>query len=232
MIRRLAIALLLASGALAAATPTARADDTPVVGGCHQLTDAVTFAISDPTAPVPCSGPHNTLTVAVVPSPVVLSGLTDEAIGHVVSQVCYPAFWQALGGSPSQQRLSDFVLIDFAPTPAEREAGANWLRCDVGMANGHSLAALPTLGIPVMPQPLPRSLQRCMTSRHQLVPCSRAHALRALKAFQLTGHLGSGEAIFRQAQRHCRGLTWVTWAPAEAWALGDHWATCFVRSRR
>lgn len=231
MLRRLATALLLAAAGLAAAPGAAHADQ-PVVGQCHQLTRDVTFALSDPTAAVPCGGPHNTMTVAVLPSPVVLAGLSDEAIARVLSEVCYPAFWQALGGTPAQQHLSDFVLVDFAPSAAERAADANWVRCDVGIANGGALAALPALGTPVMPQPLPRALQRCMTSRHIMVPCSRAHVLRAVKAFQLTGHLGSGAAIFRQARHHCRGVVWVTWAPTEAWALGDHWATCFVRSRR
>ena len=127
------------------------------------------------------------------------------------------------------------MLIDFAPSAEERAAGADWLRCDVGLANGRALAPLPalaTLGTPLMPQPLPRSMQGCMTARHLLVPCSRAHALRATRAFQLRGHVGSGAAIFRQAKLHCPGLVWVTWAPPDAWALGDHWATCFVRSRR
>lgn len=231
MLRRLVIALVLAAGALVLAPPAALAD-APAVGQCHQLSPAVTFSISDPTAAVPCGGPHNTLTFAVETSPVPLNGLPDDALAQVLSQACYPSYWQALGGSPSRQRLSDFVLIDFAPTAEERAAGANWIRCDVGLANGRTLAALPALGTPLMPAALPRSMQRCMTFRHLLVPCSRPHALHARKAFQLRGRLGSGAAIFAQAKRHCRGVVWVTWAPAEAWSLGDHWATCFVRSRR
>lgn len=231
MLRRLVIALLLGAGGVVL-TPLAALADAPVVGQCHQLSPAAASALSDPTAPVPCSGPHDTLTVAVVASPVTLAGLSDDAVAHVLSQACYPPYWQALGGSPSRQRLSDFVPIDFAPSAEERAAGANWLRCDVGLANGRTLAALPSLGTPVMPQRLPRSMQGCATARHLLVPCARQHALRAVKAFQLTGHLGSEAAIFQQAQRHCPGVVWVTWAPADAWALGDHWATCFVRTTR
>lgn len=234
MLRRLALALALATSGLALASPAADADAAaaPVVGQCHELPSlAAVNALSDPRPAVPCSSPHNALTVAVVDSPVPLTGLADGPVTTLATRACFPAYWKALGGTPAQRHLSDFVLMLYAPTQAERDAGANWFRCDVGLMNGGGVAALPPLGTPVLPRHLPRSLQRCLNSKRFSLPCSRAHSFRATKAFRLPATLRSPDQVNRLAARRCRNVAWTAWDPSEAWALGDHWATCFVRTR-
>lgn len=231
MLRRLVVVLMLAAGGLAIAPSSALAD-APAVGQCHELAPAVLVALSDSSAPVPCSGLHNALTVAVVQSQAPLAQLPENAVALLGARACYPAYWQALGGTPQQQGLSDFAMILFAPSAEERAAGESWFRCDAVLMNGRSVAALPALGTPPLPQPLPASLQRCLNRAHMSLPCARPHAYRAFKVFRLSGQPGSAKAISAQASRHCRGVASVTWDSGPGWSLGDHWATCFRRTTR
>lgn len=171
---------------LAATTATpahAGVDITPPeVGSCHDLTMAEAYEESDPDPAVACNARHTTATVAVV---MLDAAPADWADGSTypasVWRTCGEAYEAALGDNPKVIRRSAHSWFWFSPTRVQREAGALWVRCDVGLLGGDKLLPIPenlTLG----GLPLPDSRAKCRKGKaanYAYTACSQAHKFRA-----------------------------------------------------
>lgn len=233
MLRRLALALALAGGALATGVLTSPADAlTPVVGSCHQLTAIQADQVSDPTAPVPCTGPHTSQTITVVNSPVPLVGLSEDTLFQEQAAVCVPALRRALRPILRGAQTAYGTLM-FTPTPEQLAAGENWIRCDVALHSDATLVRLPDhlVTMPLVPRRIPDSIRRCYAGK-TLVTCNHPHSQRSVGAFNVTAKaLRSKAALIRVERRACPGATGFVWPTAEGFKDGYRVVVCYQKNR-
>jgi hypothetical protein len=228
-------ALLTAAGLTLALPSTADAAGArPRTGQCHQLTYRQAWAQSDTKRAVACSARHDMQTIAVVTSPISLAGLTDEQLS-TAERACYPAFLKAVRPL-SRYAMTAYDLWTFVPTPAQRSAGARWIRCDVALWRGAGLAPLPRHRLPrsVVPQHLTDSVRACLTQRKLTTTCDQRHVLRAVTAFSMSqAAYPSREQFIAAADRRCpAGWDYATWPGQVSWSYGVHTVTCYDRTRK
>lgn len=214
--RRPLIAAAAAAVALTLLPATSAADETargvdidpPAVGSCHATTLDEGMAKSDPDAPVPCTDKHTMLTFKVIDLGSSPDWSDMDALGRIVSNRCWPAWIDALGGNPKVIDRSVYTYFWFIPTKAQREAGATWANCDAALWGGRDLAPLPGKGdITLGGLPLPAKVAKCRTGKpHDYVftVCSRPHAFKATLSVKYPHKTYPGRRVAaRWAQRAC-----------------------------
>lgn len=212
----------------------------PVVGECHDLTLAQINAPYDNQAPVDCADSHTTRTVRVAKLP---HGATwrdgAEALTRIAERRCLPAKDAALGRTAKLRNRSAYTWVWFMPAPAERDAGARWLRCDLALNGGSRMLPLPTDQTPALgPAPLADSVARCLHPDTLITTtCERTHTWRATGAFTLRiAAFPSEERIRAAAIKRCPTLVTTqrfrwTFRSEIGWELGDHTVVCYSKTR-
>ncbi len=233
-----------------AAGPTA--PEPPKRGACYQLTMADALRATNAAAPVPCTGPHNAVTVSVGRLEPVLDGhllAVDSArVQRQVATRCRRLVDRHVGGSTETQRLSRVQAVWFSPTLAQSDQGALWFRCDLVIASSpRSLAPLPraTKGLLDRPGVLNR-YGTCGTAAPSArsfarVICAAKHTWRARATIALprsTRYLakGAGATADQQcrdvAARRADGARQFRWSfewPTKAqWAAGQRYGLCWT----
>jgi hypothetical protein len=162
---RLGAALLAAvttATVLAPATSSHAGVDVtpPAVGSCHELT--LKEGPSDPDPAVRCTERHTSVTTRIVRFRNAPDwGNIDRLLARIETP-CNKGRLALFDGHAKPLQMSAYVEFFFIPTKAQRDAGAKWVRCDVALAGGRSLRALPTDRDPALGRlPLPDRLARC-----------------------------------------------------------------------
>ena len=229
------LATLTAVAALTAALTTvpssAVAATTPRVGQCHRLTVAQIMRPNDTARPVGCQRRHTTQTVAV-PSLPSLAGLSHDEMSPLGMRACFQAVAKALGRTSVKRSLTAYGFVFFFPTAAEIAAGAHWVRCDVILMHGRSMARLTgRLKRPIVPRHPTDEVRLCMTRGGAYTSCDRRHAFRAVKAVPVRGATFPSDDEFYAASGRCGRRADVFTTPLEAaWDSGDHNIVCFART--
>lgn len=237
---RLGAAVLLAAlvplTAVTAPSPATAGVDTtpPAVGSCHDLTLEEGYGFSDPDPAVSCSGRHTSLTHKVIQFAEAPNWQDRDALSVVVTRRCNSSFIDALGGSTKAIQLSAFTGWWFAPTKAQRDAGATWVRCDLSISGGDRLMPLPedvTLDLP-----LPDSQAKCRKGKaadYLLTVCGRAHQFRATHAVKYPSNTYPGtRRLVRWTYRKCsdklgRSLGLYERPSRLEWKLGFGHSLCY-----
>ena len=236
---RLALVVVtLAAAALGSLglTSPASAAGVPEVGQCHQLTWRQAGAIADTKKAVPCSSRHNLQTVAVVTSPTSLAGLTDEEHATLGYRLCRTRLAKALGRTATVREQTAYEGFFFAPTQAQIDAGARWIRCDIGLSANTRLSALPEkrLSRPIIGAHIDDGERRCLTSKWYVTPCSHRHRYRSVTAFvvRASAYPSTAQQV-RGANRRCVKASDYIVVPDEwSWAHGNHVAVCYTQTRK
>lgn len=223
------------------ATPAASAADpayqAPVVGQCSDMSAAELAGASYTEAPVDCAATHTAQVIAVTQVPDGLgyesSGLTGFAL-----QTCLPALRKALGTNQLGLRLTAFNLGYFGPTPDQQAAGARWLRCDVFLARGSTLAPLPGT-LDVGTYPFKNTVARCLTGRRfKVTVCAEKHTFRATAAIKVDARRFPSERAWKRlGEQRCRSAVASRtfrfgWPSKAAWKAGDRTLICYSQTRR
>ncbi len=243
--------LVAAIGAVVALTimAPAQAGDTraaaakPAVGQCRNLTLAQASARSNTTAPVACSSAHTDRVIAVknLPKGVTYGALNTAAkVKAVAVRLCYPSFRAALGQTDLVRNRTAYTYVYFVPTASQRSAGAHWLRCDVVLQRGSSLAKLPTDHKPALKGTrVPKSVARCLAGKALVTTtCSSKHHYRAGAAVKIAIKKYPGRAkMIKIGRSRCPGLITTdadfrfTWSDPVVWNVAhDRTLVCYNRT--
>ncbi|GAA5143003.1 hypothetical protein GCM10023340_07470 [Nocardioides marinquilinus] len=225
-----------ASTQAAAPSSAARVDDVPEVGDCHRLSYFESLKPTDTDRPVPCTGPHTSRTflVATVPARVDLSDL--DAVRREVGDRCIPVWREVVSPSIKRRLMSTYSLVWFVPTRGEIRRGARWLRCDLVLYGGGSLAPLPPARTPQLgAAPHADAEARCYESKrwdYEVTVCSRRHAYRAKGVYTMSGRAYPDAArLQRVAARRCPRIAgtqqWTVFNPSpDDWRDGFKYFVC------
>lgn len=231
--------VVILSGLTVTSSPaTALIPARPEVGSCHALTWDEGLKRSDPDDPVSCNGTFTSRTYLVPNVPLGVDMRDPDQLQRVVDRKCDPAYEEAVSTSIRRRLMASYSAYWFAPTSAEIDAGARWVRCDLALAGGlRKLAPLPVeVRVPALGQPLhPDQEARCWGGKRQqyaVTVCARPHAYRAVGPFQMSGRSYPSDRQFaRAASRRCSDFTrtgrWGYYTPSrEAWRAGFKWVQC------
>jgi hypothetical protein len=234
--------LLAAAGLLVTTATAATAADPdptygqPEVGTCTRTTLEQAAGMSDPSDPVDCATNHTMRVIAVGQLPDALTWDSDLAkIAAAVDDVCDPAFRQTLGETQQKRLLTAYGAFWFGPTKAQRDAGARWFSCKLGLFGGGRLVPLPTDAVPALRAgKVPDSVALCRTAENYLfTTCSRKHVLRAAGLFTIHHDGYPGHRIqYRAMKRKCPDITgkyeWAAFYLSRAeWKSGMHQMRCY-----
>jgi len=226
-------------------TPTLDPDfDKPEVGACRLVKPGDIPPRSNTTATVPCSQRHNAITVAVSRTKPG-QDLDRKSVYDLTSSRCVQAGDRLSGLSGSSLAMSIITYSWFIPTPAERRAGARWLRCDLNAytyaAKGRRITDIYDLPrLPLRGGQLPELLRLCVDQPHGdflRVSCSKRHTYRAVSAFRYPTHgraYPSSKRLDAIAEAGCRaalhptGRFWWDFPSHEAWNAGHPWIPCLL----
>jgi hypothetical protein len=224
----------------------------PAVGSCHALTVSEAADPVDPGGPVPCRGPHTSVTVKVGRiSPLVdghLLAVDSRTVRAQIAKACPDEPGPYVGGEPTTQRLSRFEVVWFAPSLEQADAGADWYRCDVVAVRSQGrLLRLPARLKGVLDQD--GALDRygtCGTSApaargFSRVVCSQRHSWRAVDVVELPRNARylakdvgatADSACKDVAAERANGALTYTWSfewPTRAqWSTGQRYGYCWV----
>ncbi|MFL6174140.1 MAG: septum formation family protein [Marmoricola sp.] len=229
------VALVALAGLVAPASAVSpRAAAAPVTGRCYNLSFTQIYPMSSSVASVPCSDKHTTKTYYVknVPTNVDYKNITAAAMAKVGFGTCEPKFETTLGSTPENRHLTAYDFIFFAPTAAQRAAGARWVRCDLILAGGKSLRALTTDTVPVIQGEITDATKRCLvTTDHLYTTCAGVHSYRSSAAYTLPGTLYRTNAQFvAKGEQLCPTAEYFTWPGKLGWDIGDHVLVCYDRT--
>ena len=183
-----AFALTLTGPAYAGGTTTAKAPGRPVVGECRSLTLAQAAAKSDTSAPIDCANAHNSRVIAVrnLPKGVTYADLdTNAKLVRAGTDICYPEFRAAVGGTDRVIDRTAYTFLFFRPTAQQAAQGARWLRCDLAILHGTTYGNLPTDAVPALKgSTIPASAKRCLAGKnHITTTCTASHSYRTTGSF-------------------------------------------------
>jgi hypothetical protein len=213
----------------------------PTIGTCSTMTAAQGAARSDHSTVVDCSQSHTAQVAGVVKLP---KGLQwDQAstarLFHVIVSGCLPQVHATLGRNNATRDSSAYDYVWFAPTKAQRAAGARWLSCSVIRPKGTTLADLPTSTVPFLPDgALPDTVARCLNRNGYDTPCSAGHLWRATGTFSVSGTYPGPKVLTRKAIAKCasrvragKPYAW-TYRDKTTWNVGgDHVVVCYSKTR-
>jgi hypothetical protein len=212
--------------------------DPPAIGSCHNLTYDEVRGVSSDKPPVPCGNPHTTLTFDVVEYADPPDWNDEDTYAPEVYDQCNPSWVEVLGGNPKAIQRSSYTYYWLLPTPAQRDAGAAWVRCELVLSAGGSIARLPqqvTLG----GLPLPDAVARCRESEannYRVTVCARAHQYRATQSIKLPwsrwrGYDAAQNFAYRECNERIRGRFYYQWPSSRYWwRLGFRHATCLRKT--
>lgn len=224
----------------------------PHVGSCRVLAASDISASSNETPAVPCTKPHTAVTFAVgmfTAQQITSRALRSGEIGRLALSRCTTAWKTFVGGDKETQHISVAGLAYYLPDQKQLNKGARWYRCDLvlGGQGGMALENLPATVRGLLDAPLPLSLTSCRTETDfehgHLVPCSQAHAMRAIGITPLPGGAAypSTAALKQASAKGCTAVvkTWLhghisggaayQWPDRLGWVtLHDHTATCWT----
>ena len=220
--------VLIGLGAPADAGPS---HHLPTVGSCHGYTYQALQKQSDMSPVVPCSGPHNAVTLAVLK--VTTSELRQELGARRLAR-CDRALAATLGSDPVRTAYS---LGYFYPTRAEIAKGARWARCDLVLYAG---AALAPLSDPIITDVTDDRIARCVLRRKGsflATPCALPHSYRVTGGYQAKGgkRYPGNDRLFGQAVRLCASQVlnpsdyYVNFPVESEWYAGYRGVVCLSR---
>lgn len=237
--RRIVLAITalfaLAGFVAPASAVTSVASAAPVTGRCYNLTFSQTYPLSSNVGAVPCTSKHTTKTFLVknVPTNVDYKHITDEAFAKLAYQMCEPKFETTLGTTTENQHQTAYDFVYFAPTSAQKAAGARWIRCDVSLLGNNSLRALPTNNIPMIQGDITDTTRRCLvTTHHWVTTCAGVHSYRSTAAYTLTAgtHYRTTAQFVANGEKLCPTADYYKWPNKYSWDLGDHVLVCYDRT--
>ena len=148
---------------------------------CHRLTKQELDDKADPSPAVPCSKPHTTQTIDVVPV---------DNLDLVDGGACIESVIEWLGGSPEDFFASILDVAYFVPDLQEQAEGASWVRCDVTTQSDLSGdAVLPPevqSGVLASGPPDP-SLAECKVGPDASVACNEPHDFEVSDVLRISG---------------------------------------------
>lgn len=235
--------LLAALTPLTAVTTPSSADalvdtDPPAVGSCHNLTYEEIRGVSSDKPPVPCSSRHTTLTFDVVEFAEPPDWNDEDTYEGDVFAQCNLS-WIDVLGNPKSITRSSYTYYWLLPTPAQRDAGAAWVRCELALRAGRSAARLPE-NVRLGRVPLAAAVAVCLEGSRtdfRYTVCARPHRFRASHSIRLPGDRWRGEdrvqelALEACRQRVSPGFRYSWPSSRYWWRLGFRYATCYTRSR-
>lgn len=247
--RRLCVTLLSVAGltlGLAAAVPGAASAGAvgitpPAVGSCHDLSWREVSEPFDRDPAVDCADRHTTVTLKVkeFDDP---DWWDDPATGRTLAVGCHRAMADYFRGSQAELEMSSYRLYYFYPTKAQREAGAQWARCDLARFGVKNVPALPTeVNRDLSTVPVGDQATRCVTERDGRFwwsTCERKYQFRAKTAAKYAGGRYPGEkkvvdlAIKKCRERITYGSRFFFSYPTKyQWSAGWRHAVCYQRKR-
>ena len=243
------------SGATTGATTLITPPKAPKAGACYRLTVDSALKATSTRPPVPCTGRHTAVTVAVGSVQPVVDGhllaLDSTKVRLQIAERCRRSVDIHVGGSPRKQRLSLVQAVWFTPTADQADRGALWYRCDLVISAGNrTFASLPrkTKGLLGARGAMDR-WGTCGTTApsaksFRRVLCSARHTWRARSTITLpTGTAYLSKKAAKTADRRCRAVaaalspnsTKLRWAfewPARAqWRSGQRYGFCWTPAR-
>lgn len=245
--KRLAVALMAAAAltttALTATAPASAGPEVditpPAVGSCHDLTIDEAIKWVEPDEPVDCTTRHTTVTHHVIQFEEAPDWEDMQTLSDTVTPACLSAMRPYLGGTQKALEMSAYVYTWYLPTKAQREAGANWVRCDLAVIGRGELRQLPTDGPPTLGDlPLEDDIARCRyryrgDGEYYVTACALAHAYRAKYAVRFPEGAYPGLRSMRKfALRECadrlpnQGFYWEVPVRIE-WRAGWRYAICY-----
>jgi len=243
--------LLAAAGAVVALIVTAPAEaggarattGKPSVGQCRTLTLAQASAATNNSPTVRCSSAHNDRVIAVkgLPKGVTYAQLNTHAkMNTMAVRLCYPAFRGALGQSDQVRDRTAYAYLYFVPTAKQRSKGARWLRCDLTLRRGASLAKLPTNRKPALKGTRPpKNVSRCLAGKSLVTTtCTSPHSYRAAAAVKIDiKKYPSRKQMIKIGRSRCPGIITTdadfrfTWSSKTVWTVArDHTLVCYNRN--
>jgi hypothetical protein len=239
------LTLVLAAAGLLAATTVADAagGGKPSVGECRNITANQAGAHTNTTSPIACTKAHDDRVIAVpdLPNGVSWPGLSDQQILKQGIKACGPALRRTLGQTDKVRDRSAYDFVFFEPTAKQIAAGARWLRCDIVLLHGTTLADLPTDKTPALSGlPLSNHVARCLKgTNHITTPCSSRHSFRATGSFTVSSTRYPGrKALIRAGRAQCpsrvTSSTYLfNWRSKLTWNLiHDRTVVCYTKTSR
>lgn len=234
-------AALVASTALVAGTaaPAAAADPragAPAVGSCFDATAEQGDRPVLAETPVDCAATHTMRVTAVRQLPARLTWNSPRReIFAVAGNTCERVNVKVIGGTATRRYLTLYSTFYFVPSTAQRDAGARWFSCMIGLSTSDGLAPLPQGELPRATRRPADSVAWCLDRRLNHVRCAQPHRWRAVHAF-LTRAKGNDSALARAARtaadRTCSRKVasprfvyyWHRWTPTKLMVA------CFTRT--
>jgi hypothetical protein len=237
-----AAVVLLVSGLFAGAATAGESETDPMlgapaVGDCYDLTYKQASEESTREATVDCSRKHTLLVGAVGQVPESFDW-EDSADNYKYShKICDP-FWKKYYDLTEPRSYLTLLRGNwFTPTEAQRDNGARWISCEIGLDTDGKLLPLPAGGPATMTRKPVDSIARCADARYRVTPCSKAHAWRATYAFGVKAK-GSDKAVGakleKAAKRTCsRHASSATWLRSIRYIGNSRYAiACFSKTKR
>jgi cytochrome c5 len=232
---------LAAAGLFVATSSAAAAGGRPAVGECRSLTAAQAAARTDTTTPISCASAHDDRVIAVpdLPDGVAWADLSDRQIAKQGIKACAPRLRKTLGQTDLVRDRSAYDFVFFQPTADQIAAGARWLRCDLVLRHGSTLADLPDDKAPALSGlPLDNQVARCLTgTSHSTTTCSSKHDYRATGSFTVSSHAFPGrKALIRAGRASCPSRVdsrsyLFTWRPKLIWNLvHNRTVVCYTKT--
>ncbi len=207
---------------------------------CHDLTYEEASAVSDPDPPVPCSEDHTSMTLRVLH----LSDPDWDSWAVIVRRMivpCHKELIKEAGGRTYMVQRSAYDITYFLPTKAQREAGADWVRCDVvvraGLGNLGKVPEHMDMETTIWPSPDVRKCRQGRPSGYALTTCSRRHKFGSHWTPEIPGDEYPGKRKAEKfAYEQCYDLLGIEtsgdpflyeWVPSRRlWRAGYRHAVC------
>ena len=218
-------------------TSSSTAPVRPQVGECHRLSVDELLGSADTESPVGCRDEHTSETVHVGTFTAAAAGqpgaLTGDKANQVAARTCRTNAASYLGTEPGRLWLTRVEIFWFVPTPAQVDAGADWLRCDVVvLERGDRLMALPTSMEDALRKAGDDRYALCGTARpgaedFERVVCSERHSWRAISTISVgEGERYPGPQAARSAgEERCQGEARAAQDGALRYDYGWEWPT-------
>lgn len=180
--------LLPAASALVVPSPATAADpmfEAPAVGACYDVSyRQAQRELTLDSAPVDCAGRH---TMRVVQTPTLPGRLSWESprakVYAAAHEMCTRAARKAVGASRTSIYLTLYTPFYFFPDRLQRDAGARWVNCLVGLTDEDGMVPLPAGELPRATRQPADSVAWCLTRRIRVVSCTARHSYRATRVF-------------------------------------------------
>ena len=201
---------------------------------------------------VPCSGPHDSVTIHVGRLPAVQAGSgTSPRDQQRMASRCTTELHRFTGGTQEARRLSRFQAVWFRPSEEKVARGARWFRCDlVALGSSEKLLRIPgglrMRGVLARPDAL-ATFGLCGTAQpgaqgFDRVACAFAHTWVAISAIDIPGGAAypgadkaraAGEDTCKSQVRARSGdslrFSYGWEIPTKAqWAAGQHYGFCWA----